>query len=148
MPEEEEEEEEMLAIPAMSLFYRVLQTIRRYEPDPEIEQQMIDQAMAESMDSYHGTLFRTNSRLILTVPTQSLTDQDLDRMDEHQKKCSLCLDLYVPNDSVHHLPCHHVFHSACIQDAVRHQHASCPICRAAIPTQELARTPSPKLSLS
>lgn len=145
--QESQDDEEEVQIPAMSsLFFRVLRNLQRYDLEHEIEQQMVDQAMTDSMDSYHGSLFRTNSKLRLNIPSHPLTEQDLARMDENQKRCSLCLETYVPDDAVRNLPCQHMFHSDCIQDAVRHQHASCPICRAPIPTQELSRTPSPKPS--
>ena len=146
--EEEEEDEEVVLIPRISTFLlmRVLRSLRAQ--DREIEDEMIQQAMTESMDTYHTTLFRPNPKLDLMIEPHILTTDDIERMEADQKKCSLCLEDYVPNDAILRLACHHEFHSDCIHDAVRHQHATCPICRAVLPTRELESTPPPPPSPS
>ena len=145
---EEEDDEDVVFIPRISTFLlmRVLRSLRTQ--DREIEDEMLQQAMTESMDTYHTTLFRSNPKLDLMIAPHILTSQDIETMDADQRKCSLCLEDYVPNDTLLRLPCQHEFHSDCIHDAVRHQHATCPICRTAFPTRELESTPPPPPSPS
>ena len=50
-----------------------------------------------------------------------------------QPTCSICLEEFTSNQtSVRELPCHHIYHPACIDRAL-HKHSSlCPICKASV----------------
>jgi Ring finger domain len=47
--------------------------------------------------------------------------------------CSICLNDLVVGDRVGDLPCHHLFHAACLKDWIRRRNRRCPLCMAAIP---------------
>lgn len=52
--------------------------------------------------------------------------------------CAICLEEYIENDRVRQLPCHHIFHMACIDTWLTTRN-SCPICR-----QEPVNRPPPR----
>ncbi|CAN4105090.1 unnamed protein product [Withania somnifera] len=51
--------------------------------------------------------------------------------DEDGKRCSICLEEFVPKEMVTVTPCRHIFHDDCIFPWVT-SHGSCPVCRFAI----------------
>ncbi|XP_016579483.1 probable E3 ubiquitin-protein ligase ZFP1 isoform X1 [Capsicum annuum] len=51
--------------------------------------------------------------------------------DEDGKRCSICLEDFVPKELVTVTPCSHMFHEDCIVPWVTN-HGSCPVCRFAI----------------
>ncbi|CAN4103201.1 unnamed protein product [Withania somnifera] len=51
--------------------------------------------------------------------------------DEDGKRCSICLEDFVPKEMVTVTPCSHMFHDDCIVPWVT-SHGSCPVCRFAI----------------
>lgn len=51
--------------------------------------------------------------------------------DEDGKRCSICLEDFVPKEMVTVTPCSHMFHDDCIVPWVTN-HGSCPVCRFAI----------------
>jgi len=110
-------------LPLQSFLRRALSFMLR--EDNEIEQQMVDVAVENSLDSYRDSLFSVDdSRTPDLVPYK--TDIDVGR-------CHLCLDEMVVQEEVVELPCSHSFHYPCICDLVQHQHAICPLCRRDIP---------------
>jgi len=132
--DDEETEHEMPFVPFFSRF-SILSNLARMRAEEEaIEQDMIRSAMQESMDTYHQSLFRKNSRLRLDL-APFLAEKD----DEGE--CFICLEPIRVSEEVVRLHCNHLFHAACIQDIVSHQHGHCPLCREAIPIRE--KTPSP-----
>jgi hypothetical protein len=67
---EQDEEEEGDDTPIFPFFshYSFLSSIARLRAEEEeIEMEMIQSAMSESMDTYHQSLFRKNSRLHLNL---------------------------------------------------------------------------------
>ena len=58
-------------------------------------------------------------------------------------ECAVCLDPLKKTDAVRTLPCHHRFHTECVQKILDSGHVRnvCPLCRANIETdeQQLAR---------
>jgi len=46
----------------------------------------------------------------------------------HQPTCAICLDDFVPRETlVRELPCHHIFHPSCIDTFLRENSAQCPL---------------------
>jgi hypothetical protein len=41
----------------------------------------------------------------------------------------ICLDVLQGDDMVRHLPCHHYFHSSCLDTWYLRQHNTCPLCK-------------------
>jgi hypothetical protein len=44
--------------------------------------------------------------------------------------CVICLETLLDQDTVRRLPCHHVFHAACINKWFLKRHYTCPLCVA------------------
>jgi hypothetical protein len=42
---------------------------------------------------------------------------------------AICLEILQDNDIVRRLPCHHSFHSSCLDKWYLRQHSSCPLCK-------------------
>ncbi|RKP39428.1 hypothetical protein BJ085DRAFT_27431 [Dimargaris cristalligena] len=43
--------------------------------------------------------------------------------------CSICLDDFEPDQQIRILPCHHTFHTACIDQWLTTKHSRCPLCK-------------------
>ncbi|KAL9103603.1 MAG: hypothetical protein Q9163_001367 [Psora crenata] len=53
--------------------------------------------------------------------------------DYSQPTCPICLDDYVPNEtSVRSLPCHHIYHPACIDPFLLSSSSLCPVCKTKV----------------
>ncbi len=64
---------------------------------------------------------------IRSLPTNQLTEDDVNRLPKDHQTCSICLYAFEAGDEARRLPCFHVFHSSCI-DPWLGQNAKCPIC--------------------
>lgn len=112
----------------MSTFRALLRrTVSLLRQEEELlEQQMVNAAMQESMDTYHDSLFRED-------PTRTINIEPSPKLDDEPQTCHVCLEQMVKGDLVVALPCQHSFHPPCIQQLVVHQHLACPLCRKTIP---------------
>jgi hypothetical protein len=117
---EEEEEEDDTETDLLSLV-RIVETL--------IETRIFRQTMENSMETYNNELFRRQEELCLDCTPTLWTDK------EEEKKCYVCLEMFASDHSVVKLPCRHVFHHTCVEDAVAHQHLRCPLCREDVPTR-------------
>ena len=113
--EDEEEDTELISL------VRIVETL--------IETRLFRQSIDNSMETYNNELFRRQEELRLGSDPAPWTDQ------EEEKKCYVCLELFLEGDPVVKFPCKHAFHHACAENAVAHQHLRCPLCRAEIPTR-------------
>ena len=66
------------------------------------------------------------SDLLNVLPENRISD--INKLNEENKKCLICLDEYVNNDNVIYLPCFHIFHKNCIIQWIK-KHANCPLCK-------------------
>ncbi len=64
---------------------------------------------------------------IRSLPTNRLTEDDVNRLPKDYQTCTICLSTFEAGDEARRLPCFHVFHSSCI-DPWLGQNAKCPIC--------------------
>ena len=89
------------------------------------EEQMMQLAMTESMNSYRTQEKKPDVELLIKS-----TKSTCDNKDEI---CAVCKsEIEIDNDIVT-LECKHVFHSECISEWVKYK-SECPVCRAEIPT--------------
>ena len=66
-----------------------------------------------------------------------LTPQKYSDIDTDEKKCSIMHEEFEPDTDVIQLPCKHVFCKDAIMHWIEHESASCPVCRAALPSKEI-----------
>ena len=60
--------------------------------------------------------------------------EDINKLEEGNKKCVICLEDFVSKEKVTALPCIHFFHTPCIKKWVLKEN-TCPICKFEL-TQE------------
>ena len=53
---------------------------------------------------------------------------DVNKLNEENRKCLICLEEYINNDNIIYLPCFHIFHKKCIIPWIK-THAICPLCK-------------------
>ncbi|CAD6586583.1 MAG: hypothetical protein ASARMPREDX12_002460 [Alectoria sarmentosa] len=54
-----------------------------------------------------------------------------------QPTCPICLDDFIPRETtVRSLPCHHIYHPACIDPFLLDNSSLCPVCKAKVVRQE------------
>ena len=54
--------------------------------------------------------------------------KDVSKLDEENKRCTICLEDFINNDNVIFLPCFHIFHKKCIFKWIS-KDATCPLCK-------------------
>ena len=57
---------------------------------------------------------------------------DINKLNEENKRCVICLEDFKNNDKSIYLPCFHLFHEKCITDWINMNKGFCPFCRAII----------------
>ena len=94
--------------------------------------------------------------LVARLPTANVQLAELDREDDEDPSCSICLCEYEEEEKVTWLPCSHSFHASCISSWLKNS-LICPICkdnvkRSLLKTlsmyRELHRTGLPTIPLS
>lgn len=125
-----EDEDEVIVETTMfrTLLHRAISFLQRQEE--LIEQEMLNTAIENSMDTYRENLFVVDDNRKLNVDPIILTEEQED--DE----CHLCLENMKIGDEVIQLPCQHMFHFPCINELIIHQHITCPLCRKSIPIEK------------
>jgi hypothetical protein len=54
--------------------------------------------------------------------------KDVSKLDEENKRCTICLEDFINNDKVIFLPCFHIYHKSCIFKWMI-KDATCPLCK-------------------
>lgn len=124
MEEEEQDDDVAVMSSFRALLRRTISLLRR--EDELVEQQMIDTAIQDSMETYHHSLFVVDPDRKLGIPPTF-------KQDEQEETCHVCLEPMVKGDLIVALPCRHCFHPSCADGMVIHQHIACPLCRESIP---------------
>lgn len=126
--EEDDDEEESSAFSLL----RLVETL--------IENRLFRQTVENSMETYNNELFRKRDDVRLSTEGVPWTAEDDATLSQEEKKCFICLDAIEIGNLVVKLECKHIFHHACVQNAVAHQHFRCPLCRQTIATRDVAPT--------
>lgn len=134
----DDDEEEQFISPFRSLLHRAISLL--WHEEQKIEQEMLDTAIQNSLETYHDSLFIEDDQWQITIGP-SILEKDVG--DE----CHLCLEYLKKGDRVILLPCQHVFHSPCINELITHQHVLCPLCRRSIPIEK-KETTKPSASIN
>ncbi|KAK8805512.1 hypothetical protein WA158_002168 [Blastocystis sp. Blastoise] len=70
---------------------------------------------------------KERQRAVLKIPAKHYSKvKDIEKMDN---TCAICLDDFNDTDMVKVLPCHHIFHSDCIDKWLIEDKPDCPTCR-------------------
>ena len=65
-------------------------------------------------------------KLLEKLPESKI--DDIDKLIDENKRCTICLEDFIKNDIVIYLPCFHIFHKLCIIEWIN-KHANCPLCK-------------------
>ena len=57
---------------------------------------------------------------------------DINKLNDENKRCVICLEDFKNNDKSIYLPCFHLFHEKCITDWINMKKRFCPLCRSII----------------
>lgn len=95
--------------------------------DQLFEQDHFQEVLQNSLETYHEELFKKKDEFQLTIQPIQLQPSDLVSLTD--TPCHICLESFLPLDTVYTLPCGHVFHTHCLDDSISFQHDSCPLCR-------------------
>ena len=68
----------------------------------------------------------TEETILNTLPEDFI--EDVTKLDNEKKICSICLEDFKNGDKVTYLPCIHFFHTYCVNNWLKSQN-SCPICK-------------------
>jgi hypothetical protein len=103
-----------------------------------IEVDRFNEAVQNSMETYNEELFKKVDDYVIDRPLLSSIPSS-----SRVSTCFICMaDLKtgenIPEEvgekkDLYELPCHHVFHASCLQEAVSHQHYKCCLCQEKIP---------------
>ena len=124
LEEEEEEDEDIFDL------YRLVETL--------IENRLFRQTVENSMETYNHELFRKRDDICLSAGGNLWTAEDDALLPEDEKKCHICLEKIEIGHQVVKLQCKHMFHHACMESAVAHQHVRCPLCRQQVSTRDVS----------
>lgn len=125
--EEEEQVNEEIITPFRTLLHRAISFLQHQEE--HLEQEMLNTAIENSLDSYRESLFT------VCHDDERKVNLTTSLLQEDHEECHLCLEDLKKGDCVMVLPCSHLFHAPCIQQLVIHQHIVCPLCRRSIPLE-------------
>jgi len=64
--------------------------------------------------------------------------EDINKLEETNRKCMICLDEFISKEKVTALPCVHFFHPKCIQKWVEKKN-ECPICKFVLTEENIYR---------
>ena len=64
--------------------------------------------------------------------------QDVNKLEEGNKKCMICLEDFHTNEKVTSLPCIHFFHPKCIKLWMEKK-LECPVCKLVLTQANIAR---------
>jgi len=70
---------------------------------------------------------RAPPELVTNLPTHALSAEEVRKLPEAARNCTICMDAFQENHTTKRLPCMHIFHDECISRWLARAN-SCPIC--------------------
>ena len=64
--------------------------------------------------------------------------QDINKLEEANRKCMICLEDFMSKEKVTALPCIHFFHTPCIKEWIKEKN-ECPVCKFELTQQNINR---------
>uniref|UniRef100_A0A1J3DNA7 RING-type domain-containing protein n=1 Tax=Noccaea caerulescens TaxID=107243 RepID=A0A1J3DNA7_NOCCA len=98
-----------------------------FEVLDEIHQQSVVLSSQQPSVSSIGSVPAPNDVVDL-LPTKLYTKSQ----SEESSQCYICLVEYEEGDTIRTLPCHHEFHTTCVDKWLKEIHRVCPLCRGDI----------------
>lgn len=95
--------------------------------DNYLDNDRFNEAVQNSLDTYNEELFKKKNEFRINAKP-IIYDLIV------EKKCLICLNNL--NNWIYKLPCQHMFHVDCLDNAVAHQHYKCCICNQTFPLQK------------
>jgi hypothetical protein len=93
---------------------------------PEVNEKLTDIEKAPESSGPATTGPATTEKPASQTQPKSFTPQTV----YSQPTCAICLEDFVPGESqVRELPCHHIFHSDCVDTFLRENSSLCPLCK-------------------
>ena len=81
-----------------------------------------------------GTRFKVNNneinKILEQLPVTKI--EDINKLNDENKKCVICLEDFKNYDKSIYLPCFHLFHEKCITGWINTRKGFCPVCRTLI----------------
>ena len=74
--------------------------------------------------------------IINDLPVRKLKLEDVNKINEENKRCMICLDDFKINDYAMYLPCFHFYHKKCLIIWIKGM-PSCPLCKIKININKL-----------
>ena len=72
------------------------------------------------------------------LPFPEIVIEDINKLDEANRSCTICLEDFVVNEKVVALPCLHYFHKKCIKKWMERK-KECPICKFELTQENINR---------
>ena len=63
---------------------------------------------------------------------ETIDFKDLDKINQEENKCNICLDCFSEESKLLKLKCNHIFDHECIENWLKKHSNKCPICRIEI----------------
>lgn len=103
----------------------------------QIDRMIMDEITTESLSNYADELLRRNENVHLSSECGGV--HKFSEGEARNSKCFVCMEDFRENEDVQCIPCAHVFHKECIENAVKFS-TKCPLCRQEIPVDVSATT--------
>ena len=95
--------------------------------DSSLENDRLQEAVQNSMDTYNQEIFRRKDEFRLPEPVTEDPESEI----PEGSVCRICLESL--SHPVYRNPCGHGFHTGCMETAIAHQHYKCPVCTKEVP---------------
>ncbi|KAG1367773.1 putative E3 ubiquitin-protein ligase RING1 [Cocos nucifera] len=99
--------------------------------DPGLSEEEFKKAMKKIRKHIYNPPYprrRAWKRGIFSRRSSNVSANEEDDEKDEEKRCTVCLETFVPNEQVMMTPCNHMFHNDCLVPWVKGQ-GNCPVCR-------------------
>ena len=110
---------------------RIQEEMRRNEEEIRRNEEEIRRNQEEMR---RGTRFKVNNNEINKILEQLQVTkiEDINKLNDENKKCVICLEDFKNYDKSIYLPCFHLFHEKRITGWINTRKGFCPVCRTLI----------------